>query len=90
LTAEIVSRSDKTFVQAKREIYRQHEFCRYVLIVQQNQFEMTIDLRTDTGWREQRLTKPDDMLVIAEFGLSCRLSDLYRGTALLPRRASKR
>jgi Uma2 family endonuclease len=89
LAAEIVSRSDKTFVQAKREIYRQHEFCRYVLIVQQNQFELTIDVRTDTGWKEQHLTGPDDMLVITEFGLSCKLSDLYRGTALLPRRVRK-
>jgi Uma2 family endonuclease len=90
LAAEIVSRSDKTFVQAKREIYRQHEFCRYVLIVQQNQFEMTIDMRTGTGWKEQRLSKPDDLLLISEFGLNCKLSDLYRGTALLPRRAAKR
>jgi hypothetical protein len=28
------------------------------------------------------LTGPDDVLAIGEFGLRCRLADLYRGTAL--------
>jgi hypothetical protein len=32
------------------------------------------------------LTGPDDALAIEEFGLRCKLSDLYRGTALHPRR----
>jgi len=90
LAAEIVSSSDKTFVEAKREIYRQHEACKCVLVVQQNQFEVSVDLRTDAGWKEQRLTKPDDLLVLPDFGLRCNLSDLYRGTALQPRHAPKR
>ena len=90
LAAEIVSSSDKTFVEAKREIYRQHEACKCVLVIQQNQFEVSVDLRTDAGWKEQRFTNPDDLLVLPDFGLRCTLSDLYRGTALHPRHAPKR
>ena len=30
-------------------------------------------------------TKPDDELVLEDFGLRCTLADLYRGTALQPR-----
>jgi Uma2 family endonuclease len=90
LAAEIVSSSDKTFVEAKRQIYRQHEACRCVLVVQQNQFEVSVDPRTDGGWQEQFLTKPGDLLVLPDFGLRCNLSDLYRGTALQPRQTQKR
>jgi hypothetical protein len=43
----------------------------------------------DAGWEEQLLANPDDLLVLPELGLRCKVSDLYRGTALLPRRASK-
>jgi Uma2 family endonuclease len=90
LAAEIVSLSDKTFVKAKREIYRQHEACKCVLVVQQNQFEVSVDLRGNSAWKEQLLTKPDDLLVLPDFGLRCKLSDLYRGTALQPRNTIKR
>jgi Uma2 family endonuclease len=90
LAAEVVSSSDRTFVEAKREIYRQHEACKCVLVVQQNQFEVSVDLRTDSGSKQQLLSKPDDLLVLADFGLRCALSDLYRGTALQPRHAPKR
>ena len=89
LAAEIVSLSDKTFVRAKREIYRQHEACKCVLVVQQNQFEVSVDLRGNAAWKEQLLTNPDDLLVLPDFGLRCKLSDLYRGTALQPRNATK-
>ena len=90
LAAEVVSASDKTFVEAKRDIYQQHEACKRILVVQQDRFEVRVDLRTDSGWKEQVLTAPDDLLVLSEFGLRCKLSDLYRGTALQPREAPKR
>jgi len=60
------------------------------LTVQQNRFEVRIDLRSDTGWSEQLLNKPDDILALAAFGLRCKLSDLYRGTPLLPRQPRQR
>ena len=48
-----------------------------------------VDLRTASGWSEQSLTSPDDLLVLTDFGLRCRVCDLYRGTALEPSRAPK-
>jgi hypothetical protein len=32
------------------------------------------------------LTRPDDPIEMPEFGLRCRLGDLYRGTPLAPQR----
>jgi Uma2 family endonuclease len=90
LAAEIVSTSDEVWVEKKRDIYKLHETCICILIVRQDRFDVRVDLRTDAGWTEQVLTKPDDLLVLAEFGLRCKLSDLYRGTALQPRTAPKR
>jgi Uma2 family endonuclease len=90
MAGEIVSSSDRTYVESKRGVYKLHETCRCILTVQQERFEVRVDLRTDEGWQEQLLTKPDDLLVLPEFGLRCKLSDLYRGTALQPRQAPKR
>jgi Uma2 family endonuclease len=85
LVAEIVSPSDCTDVGAKREIYKLHASCTCILTVQQDRFEVRVDLRTDTGWSEQALKKADDILALPNFGLRCKLSDLYRGTPLVPR-----
>jgi Uma2 family endonuclease len=90
LAAEIVSASDRVWADQKCEIYKLHESCNCVLRVEQDRFYVRVDLRTDTGWRDQILTKPDDVLTLPEFGLTCRLSDLYRGTPLLPPQKSKR
>jgi Uma2 family endonuclease len=87
LAAEIVSASDRAWVEKKREIYKLHETCDCILTIQQDRFEVCVDLRTDSGWKEEILTKPSDLLVLPEFGLRCPLSDLYRGTALQPREA---
>lgn len=88
LAAEVVSSSDRSRVESKRAVYKLHEACSCILTVQQDRIEVGIDLRTDTGWSEQVLTQPDDLLVLADFGLRCKLSDLYRKTHLLSRRRS--
>jgi Uma2 family endonuclease len=85
LAAEIVSASDRSWVHKKREIYKLHATCTCILTVWQDRWEVSVDRRIDHGWSEQVLTGPDDVLVIGEFGFRCRLSDLYRGTALQPR-----
>jgi Uma2 family endonuclease len=86
MAAEIVSDSDRTWVQKKREIYRLHRTCTCILIVQQNRWEVWLDRRSDDGsWTEQVLTRPEDVIAIGEFGFRCRVSDLYRGTALRAR-----
>jgi len=85
LAAEIVSSSDRTYVESKRGIYKLHEHCTCILTVQQERFEVRIDLRAEAGWSDQLLTSPDDALVLPDFGLRCNVADLYRGTPLLPR-----
>jgi Uma2 family endonuclease len=82
LAAEIVSESDRVWVEKKREIYKLHEGCTCILTVQQDRLEARIDLRVDDVWNKQVLNRPDDPLLLADFGLKCRLVDLYRGTAL--------
>ena len=84
LAAEIVSASDRIWVEKKREIYKLHEACSCILTVRQDRLEARVDLGTASGWSELTLTDPADLLVLAEFGLSCKLVELYRGTALEP------
>jgi len=86
LVAEIVSSSDRSHVESKREVYKLHDSCICILTVQQDRFEIRIDLRTDTGWTEQVLKQADDLLALPAFGLRCELAALYRGTPLMPRR----
>jgi Uma2 family endonuclease len=86
LAAEVVSDSDRIWVQKKRELYKLHAACTCILVMQQDRWEVRLDRRGDVGtWTEQLLIHSDDVIAIDEFGLRCRLADLYRGTALYPR-----
>lgn len=85
LVAEIVSSSDRSHIESKREVYKLHDSCSCILTVQQDRFEVRIELRTDSGWSEQVLQQADDLLALPAFGLRCKLADLYRGTPLMPR-----
>ena len=89
LAAEVVTSSDRSYVESKREVYKLHDACRCVLTVQQDRFEVCLELRTGSGWSEKTLRAPDDDLVLPDFGLRCRVFDLYRGTSLA-RRAGRR
>ena len=86
LAAEIVSSNERVDIDRKRSIYKLHDACSCILTVQQDRFEVQIDLRTETGWSEQVLMQADDILAIPAFGLRCSVADLYRGTPLVPRR----
>ena len=90
LAAEIVSSSDRTYVESKRGVYQLHEACKCILTVQQDRFEVRIDRRTDAGWSEQVLARPDDLLALPDFGLTCKVSALYRGTPLQPHEPARR
>jgi Uma2 family endonuclease len=85
LAAEVVSPSDRTWVETKRELYKLHADCKYILTIQQGRIEVRVDTRTDPGSTEQLLTKLDDLVVLPDFGLRCKVFDLYRGTSLAPR-----
>jgi len=84
LAADIVSASDSVWVEKKREIYKPHESCTCILTVQQDRLEVRVDIRANNSWSEQVLKKPADPLVLSAFGLRCKVSDLYVGTALEP------
>jgi hypothetical protein len=89
LAAEVVSSSDRGYVESKRQVYKLHVACKCVLTVQQDRFEVRVELRTGSGWSEKTQRTPDDDLVLPDFGLRCRVFDLYRGTSLA-RRAGRR
>ena len=87
LAAEIVPSNERADLDRKRSIYKLHEACSCIMTVQQDRFEVRIDLSTETGWSDQVLKRPDDIVAVPAFGLSCRVADLYRGTPLLPRKS---
>jgi Uma2 family endonuclease len=81
LAAEILSESDKGIIDGKRDIYRAHPSCIYILLVRQDRVEIELDCRTGGAWRSQTLREAD-RLVLQEFGLTCPTRDVYRDTPL--------
>jgi Uma2 family endonuclease len=81
LVAEVLSDSDKSVIEGKRDIYRAHPSCTCILLVRQDDLEIAMDRRTADGWRTQVL-RADDELSVPEFGLVCRVKDLCRDTPL--------
>jgi Uma2 family endonuclease len=81
LVAEVLSESDKTVIESKREIYRAHPSCTCILLVRQDRLEITLDRRTADGWRSEVLYGADE-LTLLEFGLTCLVKDVYRDTSL--------
>jgi len=86
LAAEVVSKSDQKTVEAKRRIYQRHPDCRCVLIIQQARFDLSASFLRPSGWVEQHFPPDDDEVVLGDFGVTCRLADIYRGTSLLRRK----
>ena len=81
LVAEVLSESDKSVIESKRDIYRAHPSCSCILLVRQDRMEIAVERRVSDGWRTGVL-RSEDELSLPEFGLSCRVSDLYRDTGL--------
>lgn len=90
LVAETISRTDQIpvpgrpakWIDVKREIYRAHEPCEAIIFIQQNRFDVVLDIRTETGWSTQNLTDPHALLDLPSFGLRCELRELYAQTPL--------
>jgi Uma2 family endonuclease len=81
LVAEVLSESDKSVIESKRDIYRAHASCTCILLVRQDRLEITVDRRTLDGWRSQVLHGADE-LTLPEFGLTCSVRDIYDDTSL--------
>jgi Uma2 family endonuclease len=80
LAAEVMSESNtREFISRKRTIYAAAPDCLYVLILSQDDFAVEIWSRAD-GWKGHVYRSPDDLIELPEFGFSCRVADLYRGT----------
>jgi len=93
LLGEIVSISDEIgapttrepWIDIKRRIYRAHEPCETVLIVQQDRIEAEIDFRIGDCWQSATLIGAEAELRLPQCGLECLLGKLYDGTPLRPR-----
>jgi Uma2 family endonuclease len=81
LAAEVLSESDRGIIEGKRDIYRAHPSCVYILMIRQDRIETEVDCRTGDGWRTQTLGDAD-RLVLPEFGVTCPARDVYRDTPL--------
>jgi Uma2 family endonuclease len=98
LLAEVVSSTDHVgvpgstsrWIDVKRDLYRSHQHCEAVLIIEQDRMEVGIDLRTPSGWESSVASGAGAEIVIPEFGFRCFVGDLYEGTPLAPRPTAQR
>jgi Uma2 family endonuclease len=80
LAAEVLSPSNTTeHISRKRKIYSESPDCLHVVIIAQDDFAVEVWSRSD-GWQGRVYRSPDDLIELPEFGFSCRVADLYRGT----------
>lgn len=89
LVAEVVSRSDESTIEGKREIYKRHPGCECVLVIRQDRYSVTVDLRAEEVWSRETLAAPDGRLILPAFGLQCTLADIYKGTSVSTDRANR-
>jgi Uma2 family endonuclease len=84
LIAEILSPSNtRTEIELKLRRYREAADNLYVVLIDPREFHVEIHARSQ-DWQAVVLTRRDDRLELPEFGLSCAVGDLYRGTPLAP------
>ena len=86
LVAEILSPSNtRTEIDLKLRRCREAPDNLYAVVIEPREFLVEIYAKS-RNWELTTLTRPDDPIEMAEFGLRCRLGDLYRGTPLDPQR----
>ncbi|HEX8662402.1 MAG TPA: Uma2 family endonuclease [Beijerinckiaceae bacterium] len=98
LAAEVISASDsrkerkgdEVWAEKKRAVYRDHPSCLCVLLIEQDRYEVRLDVRTEAGWTSRTLRDFEDVIDLSAFGLTCRVADLYKGTPLGRRPAARR
>jgi Uma2 family endonuclease len=86
LVAEVLSPSNtRREIEPKLRRYREAPDNQYVVVIEPREVLVVIHARR-ADWQPATLTKPDDPIVMPEFGLRCTVADLYRGTPLDPQR----
>jgi len=84
LVAEVLSPSNtRREIELKLRRYREAPDNLYAIVIEPREFFVEIHAKRGQ-WQPVRLTKGDDPIEIPEFGLACRVVDLYRGTPLDP------
>ena len=80
LAAEILSDSNtRESISRKRFFYAASAACLHVLIISQKEFAVEVWSRSN-DWKGRVLRSSNDLIELPEFGFSCRVDDLYRGT----------
>jgi len=86
LVAEVLSPSNtRREIDLKLRRYREAPDNLYSLVIEPRAFMVEIHARR-SDWEPTALTRADDPIEMPEFGLACRVVDLYRGTPLDPQR----
>src|SRR5262249_6072768 len=86
LAGEILSPSNTRMeIDLKLRRYREAPNSLYAVVIEAREFFVEIHARRN-DWRPAVLTARHDPIEMPEFGLRCRVVDLYRGTPLDPER----
>jgi Uma2 family endonuclease len=86
LAAEVLSPTNtRDEINLKLRRYREAPDNLYVVVIDPRKFFVEIHAKSE-GWRPMILTVAADSIEMPEFGLNCRVVDLYRGTPLDPLR----
>jgi Uma2 family endonuclease len=84
LAAEVLSPSNtRREIDMKLRRYREAPDNLYAVVIEPRAFLVEIQARR-RNWEPTMLTRADDPIEMPEFGLTCRVGDLYRGTPLDP------
>jgi Uma2 family endonuclease len=87
LVAEVLSPTNRRQeIDLKLRRYCEAPNNLHAVVIEPREFLVEIYSRR-ASWQPAILTKADDSIEMPEFGLSCRVADLYVGTPLDPRRA---
>ena len=87
LVAEVLSPTNRRQeIDLKLRRYCEAPHNLYAVVIQPREFLVEIYSKR-ASWQPAILTKPDDPIEMPEFGLRCRVGDLYVGTPLDPQRA---
>ncbi len=86
LAAEVLSPSNsRAEIDLKLSRYREAPDNLYSIVIEPREFLVEIHARRES-WQPLVLKQADDLIEMPEFGLRCRVIDLYRGTPLDPQR----
>jgi Uma2 family endonuclease len=87
LVGEVLSPTNtRQEIDLKLRRYREAPDNLYALVIEPREFLVEIHTKS-RGWQPAKLTMADDAIEMPEFGLRCRVGDLYRGTPLDPQKA---